>query len=92
VLREPGLQNVRISVGAQIQVMVPKINVPVRFYWAYNALIFEGMLPYPPLVADRSMFPNFTTYTSVVNTLYPPGLIPYQEPRSMFRIAIGRSF
>ena len=92
VLREPGLQNVRISVGAQIQVMVPKINVPVRIYWAYNALIFEGMLLYPPLVADRSMFPNFTTYTSVVNTLYPPGLIPYQESRSMFRIAIGRSF
>ena len=40
---------------------MPVVNAPFRLYWAYNPSLFRGYLQ-PPIVADRSYFPNDATY------------------------------
>ena len=53
----PGTQKPRMSTGVELQVMMPVVNAPFRLYWAYNPLIVQEFLQ-PPIVADRSMFPE----------------------------------
>ncbi len=52
-----GIQKLRMSTGVELQYRVPRIDVPVRFYWAYNLLAYEGPLQ-PPVVLDRNWFAN----------------------------------
>jgi hypothetical protein len=44
----------------------------------------------PPIVADRSMFPNNATFVNAI-TSYGQ-VFPFLEKRSTFRFTIGRSF
>ena len=50
-----------MSTGLELQVMLPVVNAPFRLYWAYNPLIVQQFLQ-PPIVADRSFFPNQATF------------------------------
>lgn len=85
----PGTQRPRVSVGLELQVLMPVVNAPFRLYWAYN-LSFVNTNLQPPIVADRSFFPNNATYQSALQAF---GLsIPYDERRSIFRFSIGRTF
>ncbi len=75
--------------GLELQVLMPVVNAPFRLYWAYN-LSFVNTNLQPPIVADRSFFPNNATYQSALQAF---GLsIPYDERRSIFRFSIGRTF
>ena len=60
--RRPGADRagdakIRASTGIELQVMLPVVNAPFRLYWAYNPSIVREYLQ-PPIVADRSAFPN----------------------------------
>jgi outer membrane protein insertion porin family len=85
----PGLQRVRTSVGLEVQVMMPVVNAPFRLYWAYNPTRVERFVQ-PPIVADRSFFPNYATFVHSVVTFGQP--IPWFEKKTSLRFTIGRTF
>ena len=85
----PGTQKPRMSTGVELQVMLPVVNAPFRIYWAYNPWLLRDNLQ-PPIVADRSMFPNAATFTNAVIAYGQP--YPWFEKRSTFRFTIGRTF
>jgi len=87
---QPGSQQVRTSTGVELQVLMPVVNAPFRVYWAYNPTRFEGTLA-APIVADRSYFPNSTTYNNALSSI--GAVLPYSVERSaMFRFTVGRTF
>jgi outer membrane protein insertion porin family len=85
----PGTQKIRSSVGLELQVMMPVVNAPFRFYWAYNPTIVQSWLQ-PPIVFDRSIFPNQATFQQSVAQFGTPR--PFFEQRRTFRFSIGRTF
>jgi len=85
----PGTQAVRTSTGLEIQVLLPVVNAPFRVYWAYNPTIVRRFLQ-PPVVVDRSHFPNQATFVNSV-VLFGQA-VPFWERRSTFRFTIGRTF
>jgi outer membrane protein insertion porin family len=85
----PGTQKLRASTGLELQVLMPVVNAPFRLYWAYNPSLFRGYLQ-PPIVADRSYFPNNATYQNAIVSVGQP--IPFFEKHSTFRFSIGRTF
>ncbi len=89
VLLAPGTQNVRMSTGAEIQVVLPIVQAPFRVYWAYNPLRVDENLQ-PPVVADRSYFPNNATFLQSLATFGQA--YPFFERASTFRFTIGRTF
>ena len=86
----PGTQAPRASTGLELQVMLPVVNAPFRLYFAYNPLVVREYLQ-PPVVVDRSAFPNNATYQAYLNS-QQAGLYPFFEKRTMFRFTIGRTF
>ena len=89
VILAPGTQNIRASTGIEIQVLLPVVQAPFRVYWAYNPLRVDTNLQ-PPIVADRSYFPNNATF---INSLASFGqAYPFYEKASTFRFTIGRTF
>jgi outer membrane protein insertion porin family len=85
----PGTQLIRTSVGLELQVLMPVFNQPFRIYWAYNPTrVYEYLQP--PIVADRSYFPNAASFANSVLTIGQPS--PLFERRSQFRFTIGRTF
>jgi outer membrane protein insertion porin family len=91
VLIAPNTQKIRSSTGLELQVMMPVVNAPFRLYWAYNPTIVQQYLQ-PPIVADRSNFPNEATF---IHYLSQPGIgsaSPFFEKRKTFRFSIGRTF
>ncbi|HXA48858.1 MAG TPA: outer membrane protein assembly factor BamA [Candidatus Acidoferrum sp.] len=89
VLIAPGTQKLRASTGIELQVMLPVVNAPFRLYWAYNPSVVREYIQ-PPIVADRSSFPNSATFLNSVATFGQA--YPYFEKRTMFRFTIGRTF
>jgi outer membrane protein insertion porin family len=89
----PGTQPIRVSAGIELQVLMPVVNAPFRLYWAYNLSSLNTSLQ-PPVVADRSFFPNEETYQQAVkNPINGVGLpIPWGERKSLFRFSVGRTF
>ncbi|MCL4402697.1 MAG: outer membrane protein assembly factor BamA [Acidobacteria bacterium] len=85
----PGTQKPRMSSGVELQVMLPVVNAPFRLYWAYNPLIVREFLQ-PPIVVDRAMFPNQTTFLNAVASFGQA--YPFFEQRKTFRFTIGRTF
>ena len=84
-----GTQIIRTSVGMELQVLVPVFNQPFRVYWAYNPTrVYEYLQP--PIVADRSYFPNAASFANSLLTFGQP--TPLFERRSQFRFTIGRTF
>jgi outer membrane protein insertion porin family len=84
-----GTQKFRSSVGVELQIMMPVVNAPFRFYWAYNPHIVQEILQ-APVVVDRSTFPNQTTFINSVRQWGQAS--PFFERRSTFRFSIGRTF
>ncbi|HVP46796.1 MAG TPA: outer membrane protein assembly factor BamA [Bryobacteraceae bacterium] len=85
----PGSQNVRASTGIELQVLLPVVQAPFRVYWAYNPLRVDRFLQ-PPIVADRSMFPNNATFLNAIAS-FGQGY-PFREQPHTFRFTIGRTF
>ncbi len=89
VVIAPGTQKPRVSTGLELQVMLPVVNAPFRLYFAYNPSIVREYLQ-PPIVADRSAFPNAATFANAVASYGQA--YPFFERRTMFRFTIGRTF
>ena len=85
----PDTQKPRVSAGLELQVLMPVVNAPFRLYWAYNLSVVNTNLQ-PPIVAQRSAFPNAATYESAIQSFGQA--IPYDESRHAFRFSIGRTF
>jgi outer membrane protein insertion porin family len=68
---------------------MPVFNQPFRIYWAYNPTRVQEFVQ-PPIVADRSYFPNNASFFNSIVQFGQP--IPYFERRSTFRFTIGRTF
>jgi len=85
----PGTQLIRTSTGIELQVLMPVFNQPFRIYWAYNPTRVQEFLQ-PPIVADRSYFPNQASFINSILTFGQPQ--PFFEKRSQFRFTIGRTF
>jgi len=85
----PGTQKMRASTGLELQVMLPVVNAPFRLYFAYNPSVVREYLQ-PPIVADRSSFPNNATFLNSIATYGQA--YPFFEKRTMFRFTIGRTF
>jgi len=84
-----GTQRIRTSTGLELQVLLPVVNAPFRVYWAYNPTIVRRLLQ-PPVVVDRSFFPNQATFVNSVVLFGQP--VPFWEQRRTFRFTIGRTF
>jgi outer membrane protein insertion porin family len=78
-----------MSTGLELQVLLPVVNAPFRVYWAYNPLLVRTYLQ-PPIVADRSYFPNNATFLNAIATYGAAS--PFFEQHSTFRFTIGRTF
>ncbi len=89
VIVAKGTTKLRTSTGIEFQVLMPVVNAPFRLYWAYNPNILRTYLQ-PPIVADRSMFPNQATFLNAVLLRSQAG--PWVEDRTAFRFSIGRTF
>jgi len=89
VLVAPGTEKLRTSTGLEMQIMMPVVNAPFRFYWAYNPTIVQQYLQ-PPVVLDRSAFPNQATFINSVATW--GRATPFFEQRKTFRFTISRTF
>jgi outer membrane protein insertion porin family len=85
----PGTQRIRTSTGLEVQVLLPVVNAPFRVYWAYNPTIVRQYIQ-PPVVADRSMFPNQATFINAVGSYAQA--YPFYELRKTFRFTVGRTF
>ncbi len=84
-----GTQKTRMSTGVELQVLLPVVSAPFRIYWAYNPMRLDQYLV-PPIVADRSYFPNAASFFQAVATI---GQIqPFFEKASTFRFTVGRTF
>jgi len=90
IIIAPGTQKPRASTGLELQVMLPVVNAPFRLYFAYNPSVVREYLQ-PPVVADRSQFPNQATFNQYLLT-NNSGLYPFFEKRTLFRFTIGRTF
>jgi outer membrane protein insertion porin family len=84
-----GTQDVRMSTGVELQVLMPVVNAPFRVYWAYNPMRVDTYLQ-PPIAADRSYFPNSATYNNAIQVVGAP--LPFFEKSSIFRFTVGRTF
>jgi len=82
-------QKFRASTGVEFQIMMPVVNAPFRFYWAYNPIIVRKLLQ-PPVVADRALFPNQASFIGAVARFGRS--FPFVEKRSTFRFTISRTF
>jgi outer membrane protein insertion porin family len=83
----------RMSVGAEIDVMMPIINAPFRLYYAYNPLRLEEDFHTQDLIT-RSMFPaggagdySYAQAQQAYGSLYQ-----LREPRKTFRLAVSTTF
>ena len=85
----PGTQKVRASTGIELQVMMPVVNAPFRVYFAYNPSTLREYIQ-PPIVADRSYFPNEATFANSVATFGQA--FRWFEKKTTFRFTIGRTF
>ncbi len=87
---------VRMSTGLELQMMLPVVNAPFRFYYAYNALRLDGSAS-PPIQITPSMFPfasnygaaNYT-YNLTRSTLGSNYTL--LEPRKTFRFTVATTF
>ena len=84
-----GTQNIRMSTGLEIQVLLPIVQAPFRVYYALNPSRVHEYLQ-TPIVADRSYFPNNASFLNAISSY---GVAyPFFEKRGTFRFTIGRTF
>ncbi len=83
----------RMSTGLELQVIMPVINAPFRFYYAYNPLrLFETVqsptrLPAPCSPRER---PAITPTPMRLRCITPQYLL--REPRKTFRFTVATTF
>ncbi len=83
----------RMSLGLELQTMLPVVNAPFRIYYAYNALRLDGSAA-PSVPITPNMFPNsgagLYTYNTTLSTL--GSRYTLLEPRKTFRFSVATTF
>lgn len=94
----------RTSAGIELQVVLPVVNAPFRFYYAYNYLRLNGTITgppgayylapdvqngLPPGVYKDQIAPELNTILNQQLQHIPAGLV---EPRQTFRFTVGKTF
>jgi len=90
----PGTNYVpRMSIGAQISVMMPIINAPFRIYYAYNPLRLYDTINGENLIT-RSMFPagGAGDYSYAQSQQLYGSLFELREPNKTFRLTVSTTF
>jgi outer membrane protein insertion porin family len=84
---------VRMSTGAELQVILPVVNAPFRLYYAFNPLRLDTTAA-PNVRITRSMFPaggaGDYTYLNSIATYTPNYKV--LEPRKTFRFTVATTF
>lgn len=84
---------VRMSTGAELQVILPVVNAPFRIYYAYNPLRVDTWAN-PKVLMTRDMFPvgdaGDFTYQNAIATYTPNYRV--REPRKTFRFTVATTF
>jgi outer membrane protein insertion porin family len=84
---------VRMSTGAELQVILPVVNAPFRIFYAYNPLRVDTHALAPNRLT-RDMFPDGAagenTYLSTIAQYNPSYRI--LEPRKTFRFTVATTF
>jgi len=87
----------RMSVGAELQMVLPIVNAPFRIFYAYNPLRLYRDVPQQLAVDNetfRTLFPNndagLFSYREALQ-LYGPSY-QLREPRKTFRLTVGTTF
>jgi outer membrane protein insertion porin family len=82
-----------MSTGLELQVLMPIVNAPFRFYYAYNPLRLDTVVS-PLVPITRGMFPvgaaGDYTYANAIANYAPSYLIRY--PRKTFRFTVATTF
>jgi outer membrane protein insertion porin family len=83
----------RMSTGAEMQILLPMVNAPFRLYYAYNPFRVDTQNPATNLI-NRSLFPageagEFTYLNSIAT--YDPGY-RLREPRKTLRFTVATTF
>ena len=83
----------RMSTGLELQVFLPVINAPFRFYWAYNPLRLDSTTA-PPVPIVRSMFPAGAAgdYTYQLARNAYASEYQLREPLKTFRFTVATTF
>ncbi|HSE50530.1 MAG TPA: outer membrane protein assembly factor BamA [Terriglobales bacterium] len=87
----------RMSTGAEIQILMPVINAPLRVYYAFNPLTLDTFINGNTQIT-RDMFPpggagDFSFQQAVRNeSLAGGGRARLHEPRSTFRFSVSTTF
>jgi outer membrane protein insertion porin family len=83
----------RDSAGAELDVMMPIINAPVRLYYAVNPLKLYDSFTRPDLIT-RSMFPagGAGDYSYAEAERLYNGLYILREPSKTFRLTVSTTF
>lgn len=83
----------RMSTGLELQVIMPIVNAPFRFYYAYNPLRMDTTAA-PANYLQRNMFPaggagdfTFQQTLATYGTIYR-----LREPRKTFRFTVSTTF
>lgn len=83
----------RMSTGLELQVIMPIVNAPFRFYYAYNPMRLDTTAS-PANFVTRSMFPEGGagdfTYQQVLATYGTAYRL--REPRKTFRFTVSTTF
>jgi outer membrane protein insertion porin family len=87
----------RMSVGGELQVILPIVNAPFRLFYAYNPLRLYRDLPQElalPNAQFRSLFPNsgagLFSYQQAVQ--FYGADYQLREPRKTFRLTVSTTF
>ncbi|MDE1154372.1 MAG: outer membrane protein assembly factor BamA [Acidobacteriaceae bacterium] len=87
----------RMSNGAELQVVLPIVNAPVRIYYAYNPLRLYRDLD-PHLAVSQAEFKSFFPQTAAGDYSYQQAMQMYgsnyqmREPRKTFRMTVSTTF
>lgn len=87
----------RMSVGGEVQVILPIVNAPFRIYYAYNPLRLYEDLP-QKLAVDSATFRSFFPNTGAGLYSYNQALQFYganyqlREPRKTLRLTVSTTF
>jgi outer membrane protein insertion porin family len=87
----------RMSVGGEIQVILPIVNAPFRIYYAYNPLRLYEDLPQQLAVDNatfRTLFPDTAAgrYTYAQALQYYGANYQLREPRKTLRLTVSTTF
>ena len=86
-----------MSVGAELQVILPIVNAPFRLYYAYNPMRLYRDVP-QQLAVDNATFQTMFPTNGAGLYSYQQALQLYgasyqlREPRKTFRLTVGTTF